>query len=224
MEQIVLRTNLAAVPAKDMDTDRREFSKCLIVPTKNGPLACVTDKMVLAVVQAEGDVEKESAFDLSVTQLANLSMPIVVNRDGDETEVFRGMKPQDEWKPLGHTFRVHDDSDPKKFPNTVFILTEVEQDNCIVVRLDAVLLLKLAQAICGEDEPPENASVNLIVPRIGKVETVRVESQYGIGAFTTMANHRTDHEVVTRFNSLAKQFNVARELARLERKAAQASD
>ena len=150
--QIVLRTNLAAVPAKDMDTDRREFSKCLIVPTKNGPLACVTNKMALAVVQVEGDVEKESAFDLSVTQLANLSMPIVVNRDGDETQVFRGMKPQDDWKPLGHTFRVHDESDPKKFPNTDCILTEVEQDNCIVVRLDAVLLLKLAQAICDESD------------------------------------------------------------------------
>lgn len=207
---IVLRTPLAIIPPSGKDTDRREISKCLIVPGKHEVFACVTDTMCIAVVRVEGEASRESAVDLAMIDQASIRLPTVVRKTDIATELFHAVKPFDEWKPIGHRFCVKDDSDAAKFPNTAGILEPIaDPEKYQIVRVNADLLCKLAEAITDGHETPR---VSLLIPKDGEVDDIRVVrgSDIGIVRCIDSEGQATRDEVVARFNNTANAFNAAR--------------
>lgn len=217
---IVLRTPLAIIPRDESeDSNIREFSKCLIVPSKHETFACVTDRSCIAVVKVEGDAEQEAAVDLSMIQHAAIRCPTVVRRTGQQTELFHAVKPWEDldWKPIGHQFRIEDKSDPRKFPNTAGIFEPIADPTAFqVIRVDADLLRKLAEALNESGDEPH---VMLIVPRNGEVDSIRVVRGSDIGIVKTLDSDgcSTDAEIIERFNRTANAFNAARVAAKAKR-------
>lgn len=214
---IVIRTPLSIVPPEGEDTDRREISACLIVPSKHETFACVTDRTCIAVVKVEGDAEQEAAVDLSMIQHAAIKYPTVVRRTGQQTELFHAARPFDEWKPIGHRFHIEDKSDPRKFPNTAGVIEPIaDPDAFQVIRVDADLLCKLAEALNESGDEPH---VMLIVPRTGEVDSIRVVRGSDIGIVKTLDSEgcSTDAEIIERFNNTANAFNAARAAAKAKR-------
>ena len=217
--QFVIRSGLAALPATDADTDRREVSKCLIVQTEYDTLACVTDMYCLAIVQIEGEARGELSFDLSIAAHANIGLPMVVQRKDGESELFRGVEIDGKWKSIGAKIRVEDHSDPAKFPKTDFIVEPVDDTDLYrVVRISARRLQKLADAlidISGDDDD----AVSLIVPKEGEIGKLRVQGRNGIGVLMTPdpSQFPSDLDTISRFNRTAEQFNQARAAAAQQR-------
>ena len=216
---VVLRTQLARVPELEEDTDRREFSRVLIVPSKYQTLACATDARCIAVVGVQGEASEEATVDLSMIQHAAIRYPTVVRRTGEQTELFHAVKPWEDidWKPIGHRFRVEDTSDPRKFPNTNGVFEPIADPEAYqVIRVDADLLCKVAEALNESGDEPH---VELIVPRAGEVDSIRVVRGSDIGIVKTLVSEgcATDAEIIERFNRTATAFNAARAAAKAKR-------
>lgn len=216
---VVLRTPLARVPELEEDTDRREFSRVLIVPSKYQTLACATDGRCIAVVGVQGEASEEATVDLAMLQHATVGFPLVVNREGDDTEVFRGVEIDGKWKPIGPRFRVEDKSKVEKFPNTVGIIEPLStEEEWIVVRFDPDLLCKLAEALTEERD---DFRVRMLIPKSGQFDKIAIQTNSGIGVLMPLDSVEgpSDDVVVERFNAAAVRFNDARKAAREARDA-----
>lgn len=216
---VVLRTHLARVPELAEDTDRREFSRVLIVPSKYQTLACATDGRCIAVVGVQGEASEEATVDLAVLQHATVGFPQVVNRQGDDTEVFRGVEIDGEWKPIGPRFRVKDESKVEKFPNTVGIIEPLStEEEWIVVRFDPDLLCKLAEALT---EHGEDLKVRMLIPKSRRSDHIAIQTNAGIGVMMGLDRDEgpSDEVIVDRFNAAVVRFNDARVAAAEARKA-----
>lgn len=216
---VVLRTHLARVPELEEDTDRLELSRVLIVPSKYQTLACATDARCIAVVGVQGEASEEATVDLAVLQHATVGLPQVVNRQGDDTEVFRGVEIDREWKPIGPRFRVKDESKVEKFPNTVGIIEPLStEEEWIVVRFDPDLLCKLAEALTEQGEYLE---VRMLIPKSGQFDKIAIQTNAGIGVLMPLNRDEgpSDEVIVERFNAAAVRFNDARMAAREARDA-----
>lgn len=215
---VVLRTELARIPELEEDTDRREFSRVLIVPSKYQTLACATDARCIAVVGVQGEASEEATVDLAVLQHATVGFPLVVNREGDDTEVFRGVEIDGKWKPIGPRFRVEDKSSVEKFPNTVGIIEPLStEEEWIVVRFDPDLLCKLAEALT---EDRDDLRVRMLIPKSRRTDKIAIQTNAGIGVMMGLSEESPgDDEIVERFNAAAVRFNDARKAARKARDA-----
>lgn len=215
---VVLRTQLARVPELEEDTDRRELSRVLIVPSKYQTLACATDARCIAVVGVQGEASEEATVDLALLQHATVGFPLVVNREGDDTEVFRGVEIDGKWKPIGPKYRVEDRSSVEKFPNTVGIIEPLStEEEWIVVRFDPDLLCKLAEALT---EDRDGFRVRMLIPKSRKTDKIAIQTNSGIGVMMGMSEEgQSDDVIVERFNAAAVRFNDARKAAREARDA-----
>lgn len=215
---VVLRTQLARVPELEEDTDRRELSRVLIVPSKYQTLACATDARCIAVVGVPGEASEEATVDLALLQHATVGFPLVVNREGDDTEVFRGVEIDGEWKPIGPKYRVEDKSSVEKFPNTVGIIEPLStEEEWIVVRFDPDLLCKLAEALT---EDRDDIRVRMLIPKSRKTDKIAIQTNAGIGVMMGLSEEgQSDDVIVERFNAAAVRFNDARKAAREARDA-----
>lgn len=215
---VVLRTQLARVPELEEDTDRRELSRVLIVPSKYQTLACATDARCIAVVGVQGEASEEATVDLALLQHATVGFPLVVNREGDDTEVFRGVEIDGKWKPIGPKYRVEDRSSVEKFPNTVGIIEPLStEEEWIVVRFDPDLLCKLAEALT---EDRDGFRVRMLIPKSRKTDKIAIQTNAGIGVMMGMSEEgQSDDVIVERFNAAAVRFNDARKAAREARDA-----
>lgn len=215
---VVLRTELARIPELEEDTDRRELSRVLIVPSKYQTLACATDARCIAVVGVQGEASEEATVDLAMLQDAIVGFPLVVNREGDDTEVFRGVEIDGKWKPIGPKYRVEDRSSVEKFPNTVGIIEPLStEEEWIVVRFDPDLLCKLAEALT---EDRDGFRVRMLIPKSRKTDKIAIQTNAGIGVMMGMSEEgQSDDVIVERFNAAAVRFNDARKAAREARDA-----
>ena len=218
-DHIIIRTDLAKIPFSRMDTDRREFSKCLVVPTKFDTLACVTDSRCLAVTQVSGEVARETAFDLDITTHAKIKFPMMVRRKDGESEFFRCAEIDGRYASIGPRFRMEDKSDPEKFPGTSGILEPVgDTTRYQVIRISAKRLQMLAAALNEHDDIDQ--FVSLLIPPAEDVRKLRVVGESGIGVLMTADPDYgpKNDEIIARFNGIAERFNRAREDAAATRK------